>query len=101
MRAISPILTLAMIFSLAVSSGSLHAAQVPVKQPLSPEILALHARIKRPVAAASTTSLELAPTSTAQTSTSFNSDQGPGPGPIGPGPGCNLFPAPASVGTTV
>src|SRR5260370_832798 len=30
-----------------------------------------------------------------------NSAQGPGPGPIGPGPGCNLFPAPASVGTTV
>jgi hypothetical protein len=99
-KLISPIVKLAAIFSLAVSSGSLQA-QVPVKQPLSPEILALHARIKRPVAAASTTSLELAPTSTAQTSTSFNSDQGPGPGPIGPGPGCNLFPAPASVGTTV
>ena len=31
----------------------------------------------------------------------FNKAQGPGPGPIGPGPGCNLFPAPASVGTTV
>src|SRR5260370_42476144 len=30
-----------------------------------------------------------------------NKAQGPGPGPIGPGPGCNLFPAPASVGTTV
>src|SRR6266404_5686851 len=30
-----------------------------------------------------------------------NLAQGPGPGPIGPGPGCNLFPAPASVGTTV
>jgi hypothetical protein len=30
-----------------------------------------------------------------------NSAQGPGPGPIGPGPGCNLFPAPASVGTNV
>src|SRR5690242_17608892 len=32
---------------------------------------------------------------------SFNEAQGPGPGPIGPGPGCNLFPAPASIGTTV
>jgi hypothetical protein len=31
----------------------------------------------------------------------FNADQGPGPGPIGTGPGCNLFPAPASIGTTV
>jgi hypothetical protein len=30
-----------------------------------------------------------------------NLTQGPGPGPIGPGPGCNLFPAPASVGTKV
>ena len=30
-----------------------------------------------------------------------NQAQGPGPGPIGPGPGCNLFPAPASVGTSV
>ena len=93
-RAISPILTLAVTFSLAVSSGTLHAAQVPVKQPLSPEILALHARAKRPAATAPTTSLELAATTTALTSTSFNSEQGPGPGPIGPGPGCNLFPAP-------
>lgn len=31
----------------------------------------------------------------------FNEAQGPGPGPLGPGPGCNLFPAPASIGTTV
>jgi hypothetical protein len=30
-----------------------------------------------------------------------NTAQGPGPGPIGPGPGCNLFPAPASVGTSI
>jgi hypothetical protein len=100
-RAISPILTLAVIFALAVSSGTLHAAQVPVKQPLSPEILAMHARAKRPAATAPTTSLELAAATTALTSSSFNSEQGPGPGPIGPGPGCNLFPAPASIGTTV
>ena len=31
----------------------------------------------------------------------FNSDQGPGAGPIGPGPGCDVFPAPANVGTKV
>ena len=31
----------------------------------------------------------------------FNNAQGPGPGPIGPGPGCNVFPAPASVGSAV
>ena len=30
-----------------------------------------------------------------------NMAQGPGPGPIGPGPGCNLFPAPASIGTSI
>ena len=62
-RAISPILTLAMIFSLAVSSRTLHAAQVPVKQPLSPEILAVHARAKRPVAAAPTNLEQAAPVS--------------------------------------
>jgi hypothetical protein len=76
-RAISPILTLAVIFSLAVSSGTLHAAQVPAKQLLSPEILAMHARAKRPAATAPTTSLELAATTSASTSTSFNSEQGP------------------------
>jgi len=73
--------------------------RIRVKQPLSPEMLAMHGRAKRPVAAAAT-SLELAAATTV-TSTTFNSDQGPGPGPIGPGPGCNLFPAPASIGTTV
>jgi hypothetical protein len=72
---------------------------VLVKQPLSPEIHAMHARAKRPVATAPT-SLELAST-TAPAPTTFNSEQGPGPGPIGPGPGCNLFPAPASIGTSV
>jgi hypothetical protein len=35
------------------------------------------------------------------TSSTFNTDQGPGPGPIGPGPGCDVFPAPASIGTAV
>ena len=72
---------------------------IRVKQPLSREILAMHARAKRPVATAPT-SLELAST-TAPVPTTFNSEQGPGPGPIGPGPGCNLFPAPASIGTSV
>jgi hypothetical protein len=32
---------------------------------------------------------------------SFNSAQGPGAGPIGPGPGCDVFPAPANIGTKV
>jgi len=34
-------------------------------------------------------------------SSSFNSAQGPGQGPIGPGPGCDVFPAPANIGTKV
>lgn len=98
-RTISPSLALAVIFSLAASSGTLHAAQIPVKRPVSPEALAMHARAKRSVATAPD-SLELT-TTNAVTATTFNSDQGPGPGPIGPGPGCNLFPAPPSVGATV
>src|SRR5712691_4587938 len=89
---------------LSNSAAAQASAQTPVtgirvKQPLSPEILAMHARARRPVATAPT-SLELAST-TAPAPTTFNSDQGPGPGPIGPGPGCNLFPAPASIGTSV
>src|SRR5215469_3799109 len=66
---------------------------------LSPEIMAIHARAKRPVAKASA-DLDLAASNAASSST-FNSEQGPGPGPIGPGPGCDLFPAPASVGASV
>src|SRR6266478_6723775 len=89
---------------LSNSAAAQASAQTPVtgirvKQPLSPEILAMHARARRPVATAPT-SLELAST-TAPAPTTFNSEQGPGPGPIGPGPGCNLFPAPPSVGATV
>ncbi len=80
------------------SSQSL-TTQARITHAISPQILAMHALAKRPVAAAPT-SLELA-TATTATSATFNSDQGPGPGPIGPGPGCNLFPAPPSVGATV
>jgi len=67
---------------------------------LSPEVLAMHARLKRPVAT-TPSDLEFALANTPLSSTNFNNDQGPGPGPIGPGPGCNLFPAPASVGASV
>ena len=66
---------------------------------LSPEMMARHARAKRPTAQAVTT-----PDMTAATQvidSSFNTAQGPGPGPIGPGPGCDLFPAPPSVGASV
>jgi hypothetical protein len=80
-----------------VSSQS-STAQTRVTHALSPELLAMHAQVKRPVAAAP--SLDVAAALTV-TSTTFNSDQGPGPGAIGPGPGCDLFPAPPSVGATV
>ena len=83
----------------AQDSPQTPAAEARAKREISPEALALHARVKRPVAAAPA-NLDLAAT-TALASTTSNSDQGPGPGPIGPGPGCNLFPAPASIGTTV
>src|ERR1700731_181402 len=74
---------------------------IRVKQPLSPEILAMHARAKRPVATAPTTNLEGAATTFAAVPANVNTEQGPGGGAIGPGPGCNLFPAPASIGTSV
>ena len=41
------------------------------------------------------------PQDTDPASGDFNSAQGPGAGPIGPGPGCDVFPAPASVGSAV
>src|ERR1700747_2077259 len=61
----------------AQASDQTPVTNIRVKQPLSPEILAIHARAKRPVATAPTTSLELAATTTALTSTSFNSEEGP------------------------
>jgi hypothetical protein len=103
----SAIATIVILFAAALlprlaaaqNSPQTLATQARVKQAISPEALAIHTRAKRPVAAAPA-NLELAATA-ALTSTTFNSDQGPGPGPIGPGPGCNLFPAPASIGTSV
>jgi hypothetical protein len=70
--------------------------QAPLTHKLSPEMLAIHARLKRS-AAIMPEEVELATSSP----TNFNSEQGPGPGPIGPGPGCDVFPAPASIGTAV
>jgi hypothetical protein len=84
--------------SASAQASSQAATPTGFRQSLPPEILALHARAKRPIAKAPT---NLEPAATAFAPTTFNSDQGPGPGPIGPGPGCNLFPAPASIGTTV
>ena len=72
------------------------AAQTVARQGIPPErVVAMHSVLKRelPVVPAEIRSAAVADT--------FNSDQGPGPGPRGPGPGCDLFPAPASVGTNV
>ena len=74
------------------------AAQALVNRGMPEEqVAAMHAVLKRPRPTAAT---EIDHTTTIESST-FNTDQGPGPGPLGPGAGCNLFPAPASVGTSV
>ena len=41
------------------------------------------------------------PLDTSSATDNPNTAQGPGPAPMGPGPGCNVFPAPASIGTAV
>ena len=88
------LITLSLIAPAAIAQNS-----PSPKQPLSPEMLAIHQLAKRPTAT-STTAPQV--TATAQVvDSSFNSAQGPGPGPIGPGPGCDLFPAPPSVGASV
>jgi hypothetical protein len=77
-------------------------AQTPkaAKPPVSPEMVAVHSTAKRPLATPPATTNAPAPVT--GTSPGFNSEQGPGPGPRDLGqPGCDLFPAPASVGTTV
>ena len=83
------------IASTAPATSAATATASATTAPLSPEMLAIHARVARPTA--------LAPTLPANVTSAVtvNSDQGPGPGAIGPGPGCNLFPAPASVGASV
>jgi len=94
-------LVVAVFGSTAALSGTLHAATKSAKPALSPEVLAMHARLKRPVATVPSGSELVAAAASTPSSFNFNSAQGPGPGPIGPGPGCNLFPAPASIGSTV
>lgn len=87
-------------FMLVGLFAPLAVAQTAVtKAPLTPEVMALHLKVKRDGAKSVTQTGSAS--SVAGVSSSFNSEQGPGPGPIGPGPGCNLFPAPASVGSAV
>jgi hypothetical protein len=74
------------------------AAQISINHPLSPEILAIHAGLKRPAPSVPDI-FESA--SAASSSNNFNSEQGPGYGPRAGLPGCDVFPAPASVGAKV
>jgi hypothetical protein len=96
-RGMSYCLKTLLLLSLA---APLAIAQSPTsaRQPLSPQIMAIHRLARRP-AATSTATPETAASQAVDSS--FNSAQGPGPGPIGPGPGCDLFPAPPSVGASV
>jgi hypothetical protein len=90
--------TLVASLAVAATAPATSAAGITASRtaaPLSPQMMAIHARAARPTALTPSLPADLASTVT------FNSDQGPGPGPIGPGPGCDLFPAPASVGASV
>jgi hypothetical protein len=70
------------------------------KPPVSPEVMAVHSKAKRPVA--TTPATTPATTSGTGASTGFNSEQGFGStARQSPGPGCDLFPAPASTGAAV
>lgn len=86
------------VLSLTAPLGIAQAPRTP-RQPLSPEVMAIHQLAKRPTAKPS----DLIESATAtQNDSSFNSAQGPGPGArISTGPGCDLFPAPASTGSNV
>jgi hypothetical protein len=71
-------------------------AAVAARPPISPEAMAVHILAKRPVAKSA------APADAADSSSGVNSAQGPGAGARDLGePGCDLFPAPASIGTNV
>jgi hypothetical protein len=74
--------------------------QVVAKPPVSPEVLAVHRLAKRPVAKSAATTD--AAVSVAGSSSGFNSEQGFGALARDLGqPGCDLFPAPANIGTNV
>lgn len=95
------VLTLASVLpyqSTAQISSQAPTAQTQVRHALSPEVLAMHTRLKRPVPSVP----DLLDSATAVSSPiNFNSEQGPGPGPRAGLPGCDVFPAPASTGAKV
>ena len=89
------ILVSATMMSSLLPSTIFAQEDLAARPPVSPEAMALHRLVKRP--AAST-----APVDAAVSSSGVNSAQGPGAGPRDLGqPGCDLFPAPANIGTNV
>ena len=73
------VVTLGSLFLGSLVSPLAMAQVAPLANaPISPEALAIHSRVKRPVATPVTRQVA------SSDSPSFNSDQGPGPGPIGP-----------------
>ena len=94
------ILASATMMSGLVPSTAFAQKTVAAKPPVSPEMLAVHSKAKRPVA--TTPATTPATTSGTGASTGFNSEQGFGfTARQSPGPGCDLFPAPASTGAAV
>ena len=92
------ILASAAVMSSLIPSTVLAQKTLAAKPPVSPEVMAVHSKAKRPVA----TTPETTPATTSGASTGFNSEQGFGfTARQSPGPGCDLFPAPASTGAAV
>ena len=90
------ILASAAVMSGLAPSTSLAQSTVAAKPSLSPEAMALHRLVKRPVAKST------APVDVAESSSGINSEQGFGALARDKGhPGCDLFPAPANIGTNV
>jgi hypothetical protein len=92
------ILASAAVMSSLIPSTVLAQKTLAAKPPVSPEVMAVHSKAKRPVATTPATT----PATTSGASTGFNSEQGFGfTARQSPGPGCDLFPAPASTGAAV
>jgi hypothetical protein len=92
------ILASAAVMSSLIPSTILAQNTLAAKPPVSPEVLAVHSKAKRPVATTPATT----PATTSGASTGINSEQGFGfTARQNPGPGCDLFPAPASTGAAV
>jgi hypothetical protein len=90
------ILASAAVMSGLAPSTSLAQSTVAAKPSVSPEAMALHRLVKRPVVKST------APVDVAESSSGVNSAQGFGALARDQGhPGCDLFPAPANIGTNV